>query len=55
LLSIENVHSTSMRPQAKGTVARMTISLIAMLSKYCQKNQSHLDMLLPMLMLAYDS
>lgn len=55
LLSIEKVHSTSMRPQANGTVERMNRSLIAMLSKYCQKNQSHWDTLLPMLMLAYRS
>lgn len=55
IFDIEKVHATSMRPQANGCVERFNRTLVSMISKYCQENQSQWDVLLPMLMMAYRS
>jgi hypothetical protein len=55
LLDIEKAHSTSMRPQANGSVERFNRTLVSMIAKYCQENITRWDTLLPLLMLAYRS
>lgn len=55
LLNIDKTRTTSMRPQANGTVERFNRTLAAMLTMYCNNNQDNWDIYLPQVMMAYRS
>ena len=52
-LQIEKTRTTSLRPQANGSVERFNKTLINMLSMYCQKEQNQWDVYLQQVMMAY--
>ena len=52
---IDKTRTTSMRPQSNGNVERFHRTLAAMLTMYCEKNQSEWDIYLPQVMMAYRS
>ena len=52
-LQIEKTKTTSLRPQANGSVERFNRTLINMLSMYCQNDQTQWDEYLQQLMMAY--
>ena len=52
-LQIEKTRTTSLRPQANGSVERFNRTLINMLSMYCQNDQTQWDEYLQQLMMAY--
>ena len=54
-LQIEKTRSTSLRPQANGSVERFNKTLIKMLSMYCQSDQTKWDQYLQQVMMAYRS
>ena len=55
LLHIKKTKTTSMHPQANGTVERFNRILTAMLSMYCKKNQHSWDEYLQQVLMAYRS
>lgn len=55
LLDIEKTRTTSMRPQANGTVERFNRTLASMLTMYCEDNQTEWDVYIPQVMMAYRS
>ena len=55
LLDNDKTWTTSMRPQANGTVERFNRSLVSMLTMYCNDNQDNWDVCLPQVMMAYRS
>ena len=52
-LQIEKTRTTSLRPQANGSVERFNKTLVSMLSMYCQKDQTRWDEYLQQVMMAY--
>ena len=54
-LRIEKTRTTSLRPQANGSVERFNKTLINMLSMYCQSDQTKWDQYLQQVMMAYRS
>ena len=54
-LQIEKTRTTSLRPQANGSVERFNKTLINMLSMYCQSDQTKWDQYLQQVMMAYRS
>lgn len=55
LLGIDKTRTTSMRPQANGTVERFNRTLVSMLTMYCSDKQDNWDVYLPQVMMAYRS
>ena len=53
MLKIDKVRTSSMRPQANGTVERFNRTLQNMLTSFCEKDQRTWDQYLPQLMMAY--
>lgn len=49
----DKTRTTSMRPQANGTVERFNRTLVSMLTMYCKDDQKHWDQYLPQVMMAY--
>ena len=52
-LQIEKTRTTSLRPQANGSVERFNKTLVNMLSMYCQRDQTKWDEYLQQVMMAY--
>lgn len=55
LLDIDKTRTTSMRPQANGTVERFNRTLASMLTMYCNDSQDNWDSYLPQVLMAYRS
>ncbi|XP_061189572.1 uncharacterized protein K02A2.6-like [Saccostrea echinata] len=53
LLHIDKTRTSSMRPQANGSVERFNRTLATMLTMYCEHNQKIWDKYLPQVMMAY--
>ncbi|MCG7877685.1 MAG: RNase H-like domain-containing protein [Candidatus Thiodiazotropha endolucinida] len=52
-LKIDKINTSSMRPQANGTVERFNRTLQTMLTSFCENDQKAWDRHLPQLMMAY--
>ena len=54
-LKIDKINTSSMRPQANGTVERFNRTLQTMITSFCEQDQKTWDRYLPQLMMAYRS
>ena len=52
-LQIDKIRTSSMRPQANGSVERFNRTLQAMLTMYCENDQKNWDKYLPQVLMAY--